>query len=240
VSQARPDVRSVFVLWDVDHTLIENNGVNKETYAKAFELLARRPAEHRAETEGRTDPEIMQKMLANHGIAMKEEYLGRIPQVLETAMLANVSQLRARGYALPGARAALEALHGRAGIVQSVLTGNIRPNAFTKLSVFGLDTYLDFEIGGYGSDDSVRPNLVAIARRRAAAKTGILFDEATTVVIGDTPRDVQVGRDGGAHVIAVASGSDSMERLRDEGAKVVLADLRDTDALVKAVLSFQS
>ena len=29
------------VLWDIDHTLIENHGVNKETYALAFKLLTR-------------------------------------------------------------------------------------------------------------------------------------------------------------------------------------------------------
>jgi beta-phosphoglucomutase-like phosphatase (HAD superfamily) len=61
------------------------------------------------------------------------------------------------------------------------------------------------------------------------------FDAGNTVVIGDTPRDVQAGRLGGAYVVAVASGSDSVERLRAEGADVVLADLTDTDAVVAAV-----
>ena len=39
---------SILVLWDIDHTLIENHGVNKETYALAFRLLTERAAEHRA------------------------------------------------------------------------------------------------------------------------------------------------------------------------------------------------
>jgi hypothetical protein len=35
------------VLWDVDHTLIENSGVSKENYALAFEFLTgRAPAPH--------------------------------------------------------------------------------------------------------------------------------------------------------------------------------------------------
>jgi phosphoglycolate phosphatase len=239
VSQAPVSGRPVLVLWDVDHTLIENNGVNKETYARAFQMLTGCPAEYPAETEGRTDPEIMRKMLANHGVDLADSDFARLPEVLKAAMTSNASRLRERGHILPGAREALTALREMPGIVQSVLSGNIRPNAFTKLSVFGLDRYLDFEVGGYGSDDSVRANLVGVARRRASAKFQVAFDETTTVVIGDTPRDVQAGRNGGAYVVAVASGSDSVERLREEGADIVLPDLRDTGAVVGVIKSRQ-
>jgi uncharacterized protein YbjT (DUF2867 family) len=43
------------------------------------------------------------------------------------------------------------------------------------------------------------------------------------------------GIKGGARVVAVATGSDSAEDLRAEGADIVLADLRDTRAVVQAV-----
>jgi len=158
--------------------------------------------------------------------------------VLETATVANASRLRDRGHELPGARDALAALQGMPGIVQSVLSGNTRPNAYTKLSAFGLHEYLDLEVGGYGSDDDVRANLVGVAQERASAKYGVSFGPATTVLVGDTPRDVRAGLDGGAHVVAVASGSDDMESLRKAGADVVLPDLRDTQAVVRAVTQF--
>jgi phosphoglycolate phosphatase-like HAD superfamily hydrolase len=106
------------------------------------------------------------------------------------------------------------------------------------LAAFDLDRYVDFEIGGYGSDDEVRANLVNVAQKRAAAKRGERFNRANTVLIGDTPRDVQAGRFGGAHVVAVASGADGADALRAEGADIVLPDLRNTDAVVKAVTSF--
>jgi hypothetical protein len=32
--------KQVLLLWDVDHTLIENSGVSKAVYARAFELMA--------------------------------------------------------------------------------------------------------------------------------------------------------------------------------------------------------
>jgi phosphoglycolate phosphatase len=239
VSQVPADVRPVLVLWDVDHTLIENNGVNKETYAKAFELLTGHRAENPAVTDGRTDQEIMLNMLISHGLEPGGDYLARIPEVLEIAMSSNASRLRERGHELPGARDALEALQSTPRIYQSVLSGNIKPNAITKLSIFGLDAYIDFDIGGYGSDDRVRANLVGIARDRASAKVSAAFDNTTTVVIGDTLRDVQAGLNGGAYVIAVASGADSVERLRDEGAHVVFPDLKDTQAIVDTVTGLQ-
>jgi phosphoglycolate phosphatase len=233
-------VRTLLVLWDVDHTLIENHGVNKETYAYAFELLTGRRAEHPAQTEGRTEPEIMRNMLLRHGIEPTTEYVARMPEVLEAATSEKAAVLRERGCELPGARDALAALQATPGIIQSVLSGNIKPNALTKLLVFRLDEYIDFEVGGYGSDDDVRSNLVGVARERASAKYGVKFDKTTTVLIGDTPRDIQAGRNGGAYVVAVASGSDSVEALLAEGADIVLPDLRDTRAVVDAVTGFAS
>lgn len=227
--------RSLFVLWDVDHTLIENGGVSKENYERAFDILAARPLLHTVETDGRTDPEIMRNMFVAHGVDSTKLSLDDIFDALEKAMSANTSRLRERGYAMPGAREVLSALQQALGVVQSVLTGNIRPNAFAKLSAFGLDPYIEFEVGGYGSDDKVRSNLVAVARGRALAKYGIVFDKSTTILIGDTTRDVQAAIDGGAQVIAVATGIDSMDQLREAGADVVLADLRDTASIVKII-----
>jgi phosphoglycolate phosphatase-like HAD superfamily hydrolase len=228
----------VLVLWDIDHTLTENHGVNKQIYAYAFQLLTGKRADHLAQTDGRTEPEIMRNMLLAHGIEPDADHVARMQEVLETATLSKAAVLRDRGHELPGARDALSALQRSGGIRQSVLTGNIRPNAVTKLSLCGLAGFIDFEIGGYGSDDEVRANLVGVAQQRATAKYGTRFDKANTVLVGDTLRDVQAGRNGGAHVIAVATGLDSTAALRAEGADVVFPDLRDTHAVAEAVRSF--
>lgn len=239
LNQLHADDRPVLVLWDVDHTLIENSGVSKENYERAFEMLTGRRPEHPVHTDGRTDPEIIANMLAAHGIRIADGDLSRVSDVLENAMTENFSRLRERGYELPGARSALSTLQELPGVVQSVLTGNIRPNAVAKLSAFGLERYLDFEVGGYGSDGNVRSSLVAVARERAFTKYGVKFDPATTLLVGDTTRDVRAGRDGGAYVMAVASGVDTMEQLRAEGADVVFPDLRDTSAVVGVVKRLQ-
>ena len=230
-------VSAILVLWDIDHTLIENHGVNKETYALAFRLLTGREAEYQARTDGRTELEIMRDMLALHGIEPTADHVARMPEALESATLVNAGALRERGHELPGARDILAAFQASAGIVQSVLSGNIKPNAVTKLSAFGLEGFIDFEVGGYGSDDEIRANLVAVAQARATAKYGETFDKANTVLVGDTPRDVRAGRDGGARVVGVATGSDSIESLRAADADAVLPDLRDARAVADAVTS---
>jgi phosphoglycolate phosphatase-like HAD superfamily hydrolase len=108
-----------------------------------------------------------------------------------------------------------------------------------KLSAFGLDGYLDFEVGGYGSDNDVRAKLVQVAQQRASTKYGVSFGPTTTVLVGDTPRDVRAGLDGGARVVGVASGSDSMDVLRDAGADAVLPDLRDAGTVVRVITQFR-
>jgi hypothetical protein len=57
----------VLLLWDVDHTLIDNGGVSKANYALAFELLTGRPATVPAKTGGRTDVEIVESLLRDNG-----------------------------------------------------------------------------------------------------------------------------------------------------------------------------
>ncbi|MBF6080557.1 haloacid dehalogenase-like hydrolase [Nocardia cyriacigeorgica] len=223
------------VLWDVDNTMIANGGVSKETYAGAFELLTGRPAEFRPRTGGSTDLLIMRDLAERHG-AVLTEGPENIFGVLEKSLLVRRADLAARGRALPGVRAALDALARMDGAVQSVLTGNIRPNAFVKLDTFGLAGHpLDWDIGAFGSDDHVRANLVGIAQRRAAEKYGVPFVRDNTVLIGDTPNDVRAGLEGGAKVVAVARGSDRAEVLADAGADTVLPGLEDTGSFLAAI-----
>src|SRR5260370_36906829 len=115
-------MRSVLVLWDVDHTLIENNGVNKETYARAFELLTGRRAEYPALTEGRTEPEIMHHMLLAHGIEERDDYAARGPEIVEPATLENANRLLDPGHVLPWSRRVLTQVQVTSSVVLSVVS----------------------------------------------------------------------------------------------------------------------
>ncbi len=235
----RQEVR-MLVLWDIDGTLVSAAGVGREVFAEAFRVvMGRDPAGvdgRMVAMAGRTDHEIALEFLAVHGVTDGEAYLPAFTDALAAATDARAQWLAEHGHALPGAEAALAALRREPGVVQSLLTGNIEPNAVVKLAAFGLDSYVDFEVGGYGSDGRHRASLVEVARRKARAKYGTVFDPSTTVLVGDTPLDVAAGRQGGSRVVAVATGPFDTGELRAAGADAVLPDLRDTAAVLRAVL----
>ncbi len=121
-------------------------------------------------------------------------------------------------------------------VVQSVLTGNIRALAGVKLGALGLARYLDLDAGAYGSVSDVRADLVQVARRNAAARYGPDFGGLATVLVGDTPLDVQAALATGARAVGVASGSFTAAELAAAGAHAVLPDLTDTAAALAAIL----
>jgi phosphoglycolate phosphatase-like HAD superfamily hydrolase len=226
------------VLWDIDGTLVQAGDVGRDIFTEAFQaVLGRAPDQVAARMlamAGRTDPEIALEFLAAHEIAEAdgERHLPAFSEALATAAL-----IRERGRALPGAREILAALGRSDGVVQSLLTGNVQPNALLKLASFELDGYLDFDVGGFGSDNRHRPSLVEVARAKAEGKYGTAFAGPATVLVGDTPLDVDAGRAGGARVVAVATGPYGVAELEATGADAVLADLRDTEAALAAILA---
>jgi phosphoglycolate phosphatase-like HAD superfamily hydrolase len=223
------------VLWDVDHTLIENAGVSKEIYAAAFTTLTGRAPTQLAPTEGRTDPDIMAEMLHGHG--ERDLPWPTIERALEQAGIEHRHALAERGAILPGVLDLVAELARRNDVVQTIVTGNIRANAEVKVSSFGLVQWFDLDVGGYGSDDQVRSRLVAIARGRAAVKHGSEFGRPeNAIVIGDTPRDVEAARQGGAEILAVASGIHGLDELRASGATLAIPSLVDTAAVMALLL----
>jgi phosphoglycolate phosphatase-like HAD superfamily hydrolase len=231
------------VLWDIDGTLVQAGDVGRDIFTEAFQaVLGRAPDQVAARMlamAGRTDPEIALEFLAAHEIAEAEgeRHLPAFSEALVTALAAKAALIRERGRALPGAREVLDALGRDDRVVQSLLTGNVEPNALLKLASFELDGYLDFEVGGFGSDHHHRPSLVEVARTKAERKYGTAFAGSATVLVGDTPLDVAAGRAGGARVVAVATGPYGVAELESTGADAVLADLRDTEAALTAILS---
>jgi phosphoglycolate phosphatase-like HAD superfamily hydrolase len=228
------------VLWDIDGTLVQAGEVGRDIFTEAFQaVLGRAPDQVTARAlvmAGRTDPEIALEFLAAHEVAEGASHLPAFSEALVTALAAKAAVIRERGRALPGAREALVALGRTEGVVQSLLTGNLEPNALLKLASFELDGHLDFEVGGFGSDHHHRPSLVEVARAKAERKYGTSFPGTATVLVGDTPLDVAAGRAGGARVVAVATGPYRAGELRSTEADAVLDDLRDTEAALAAIL----
>ncbi|MGH4020847.1 MAG: HAD family hydrolase [Pseudonocardiaceae bacterium] len=229
------EIDRTLVLWDVDHTLIENSGVSKATYSRAFEMLTGRSSAVPPATDGRTDFEILSNLFEVNSLTAPPQYRRAFERALTAAMNENCEGLKARGYALAGAEDTLAALARIPNVIQSVLTGNIANNAREKLAAFSLDLYLDLDVGGYGSDDIVRSRLAAFACRKVFERYGVEFDRSSTIMIGDTVRDVRAALDGDASIIGVATGPNSSCELLDAGANAAIENLEDFDEFIRVL-----
>ena len=236
---------SRLVLWNIDLTLIDVDRITRDAYAEAFRRVTGRPMVQLPQLPGRMESEIFFEALAlNEAVPSGlpspatpggEELLARFSFELANSFAARRSQLLEQGRLLPGAAEAVAEVAARPGVVQTVLTGTIKPNAVEKLRAFGLEEFFDVEIGGYGSQVYPKGAQLMMTRSRAAEKYGVRFDEDSTVYIADSTRDVAAARTGGARCLAVATGRSTMSELRKAGADVVFDDLSDTPAVVRAV-----
>jgi phosphoglycolate phosphatase len=228
-------------LWNIGLTLLDVARVNRAAYAEAFRAVTGRPLIQVPQMAGRTDSETFFEALAVNATGPRagdpagEELLGRFVTQLAMAFRARRDLLTAQGQLMPGALDAVTKVWRLPGLVQTVVTGSIRPNAIEVLRAFGLARYLDTDIGGFGSEVYSKGGMLLNARGRAAGKYRADFTEHTTVYIADSTRDVEAAGIGGARSIGVASGRSSAGELRDAGADVVLDDLADTAAVVAAV-----
>lgn len=223
---------TLFVLWDIDHTLLQTRGVGGEVFAEAFEAATGRAmSAGMAKAAGHTEPVLLRKTLHLNGITEAgTEVSERFFREQAAGYRGREEELRTRGRVLPGVEAALRSLDRQPHVLQSVLTGNTQAAARIKLATFGLDHRLDLDVGAYGDDDEERPALVRIAMHRAQQQSGIEFqDPRQVVLIGDTPKDVDAAKASGVRVIGVASGSSAPDDLREAGADRVLGSLDGVD-----------
>ncbi|MEU6352894.1 haloacid dehalogenase-like hydrolase [Streptomyces sp. NPDC047072] len=227
------------VLWDIDRTLLYVGEIDRQVYRETFaEIVGYQVERLSARGTGVTMPLAIRAMLLDNGVPEDRvsELLPLMVELLPERLAAHTEDLLRHGRLMPGAVAALRTVQGRADLIPTVVTGNLKANAVLKLSTFGLDSFLDIESGGYASDDHHRPALVGIAQQRAQAKYGVLFDRSNSVIIGDSLEDVRTGREGGGvPVIGIASGTTSAAELERVGADVVLRSLEDVEALETAI-----
>jgi phosphoglycolate phosphatase len=215
--------------------------VSRDAYADAFGRVTGRPLAALPQLAGRSDTEIFFESLYLNDVptgtdeVADAELLARYCWELEAAFAMRQDEMLTQGRLLAGAREAVAAAAGLPGVVQTVLTGTIKPNAISKLRAFGLDRFFDLEIGGYGSDAYPRGSLLLLVRGQAGEKYGTPITEDSAVYIADTVRDVEAAAIGGARSLAVATGRATLTELREAGADLVLAGLSDTNEVIAAI-----
>lgn len=226
--------QTALILWDVDHTLVTIGEVSREIYEIAFAEFTGQPLHKMADMTGKTERAILTETLALHGISDSENKFDDFYVMLARAANTLRDRMRTAGYRLPGTMETITEL-AKHNVVQSVVTGNLKPIAMTKLEVFELTDFLDFEVGGYGSDGATRSPLIRQAWKRAQRKYNQSFEPDRVVVIGDTPLDVAAAREVGVRTVGVATGGSTVDELTTAHAHAVLPDLTDTSAVIQAI-----
>jgi phosphoglycolate phosphatase-like HAD superfamily hydrolase len=234
-------VASILVLWDVDYTLIEPGRLGRMLYEMVFADLYGRDLPQPGTMAGRTDSAIALEVLAAAGLPEPRQALPAFQAAMAARAPGLFEAAKRLGRVLPGAAEALAAIacRSRPGqrIVQALLTGNIRSLAEVKLGSLGLLDHLDLDAGAYGDVHEIRAELVPVARRNAAAAYGADFGGEATVLIGDTPLDIEAALATGARAIGVSTGGFGAAQLAAAGAHYVLPDLTDTASLLSAILA---
>jgi phosphoglycolate phosphatase-like HAD superfamily hydrolase len=225
------------VLFDIDGTLLSGDGTARRAFEGALTQVFGSPGDPRVRYDGKTDRQITRELMRAEGHDDAE-----IDRRLDATVAAYLERLRREVAVgerhferLPGVAELLDALEVRDDVVLGLLTGNVAGGAAVKLAAAGIDR-ARFRVNAFGCDAEHRPELPAVARRRAHELLGLELAGEDLVVVGDTPADIHCARPLGARAVGVATGRYSVEELAEHAPSAVVPSFRDTDAALAAIL----
>ena len=223
------------VLFDIDGTILQSNGAGRRAMLTALREVFGTPGPEDHRYDGKTDPQIVREVmrLEGHHDAHIDERMDMLMSLYLSRLEHELQHVDTLVH--PGIFELLATLEGRKDTVLGLLTGNLREGAYAKLRAAGIDPDL-FRVGAFGSDHEQRPELPAVAKRRAKDELGVDVEGEELVVIGDTPADIECGRSLGVRAIGVATGSYTVEELLRCGAYAAFETLADTDRVVSAIV----
>jgi len=225
------------ILWDIDGTLVRAGDVGAVIFDVAIEKRLGRPPAGRIAMSGKTDPQIVLEYLTEFDLPDDHDHLPAILQGIEAELAAQADLIRAHGMVLPGIVELLPRLAARDDVDQTVLTGNIAPNAMVKVAAFGLDWWLNLAMGAYGSDNADRNALVPVALRKVKEARGVDYSPDQVWVVGDAPNDLACARAAGVRCLLVATGRPTFDDLAALQPDALRHDLSDVDEIMDLLLS---
>jgi phosphoglycolate phosphatase len=220
------------LLFDVDGTLIHSGGAGRRAMHMAFEeIYGIEDGFKNISMYGMTDPLILKKALANHGLEWRKQDEERFKNLyikyLSTEIYTSLPQKRI----MPGTVELLDTISQRENLIRGLLTGNWEKGAKIKLGFFKLNHY--FELGAFADDSEIREDLVPIAVKRCEKLREIELKPEDVYVNGDTPLDILCAKPHGARTLVVATGIHTKEELLAENPDSFFPDLTDTTEIMK-------
>ena len=225
----------ILLLFDIDGTLITTGGAGFRAMKRAVEDECGVP--HALEgipVAGRTDSIILREALAAiDGRVLDLPLRDRIQARYAGYLQEELVRTGGGPGVCPGIRPLLQALQADDRFDLALLTGNFSQTAAIKLGYF--DLWAPFPWGAFGEDAVYRNDLLPVAYERYAQRTGRPADPRRTVIIGDTPHDVECARAGLARSVCVTTGQFDRDALQEAGADVVFHELSDVDLVIEVL-----
>ena len=221
------DYSPVVLLWDIDGTLLRGRKAAVTAWQVAVQAELAADIDWQAlDTSGATDVSIALQICAQ---------AGREATAVAPLLARYVEELTVRlqddpAVALPNAREVLAHVDAASGYANLLLTGNLRRAAEVKLSSCGLGEFC--WDGAFGESGPERNQVAAAARQLVSETWG---NTVPLLVIGDTPRDIAAARFIDAAVIAVASGTHSVESLAQHRPDYLLPALPSPEEFIGIV-----
>ena len=210
----------MLLLWDIDGTLVEGLGVGRRAMVRTFaKLFGIADAFADIVMSGKVDPSIFREAVKKNGIEgwpdhlplIQETYLQELAQaMIETPVRVN-----------PGILESLNHLRHK-GYLHALGTGNLQQGAHQKMQSCDLLDY--FPTGGF-ADGLFERNAVIARAKTISQRHYNLSADYPTLVIGDTPRDVEAAHVNGMPCLALASSRFSVADLQEVGADWVMEEM---------------
>jgi len=138
----------------------------------------------------------------------------------------------ANSFVLPGVKDLLEYLSKTDSLIV-LYTGDSPGIVNQVFRVTGLDKYFLFAV--YGTDAESRAGMIRLAIDRAEKISGKTFKDKEIVIIGDSIRDIDAGKEFNALTIAVATGFHSENELAKHRPDFLFRSLEDYLEVITAV-----
>jgi phosphoglycolate phosphatase-like HAD superfamily hydrolase len=220
------------ILWDIDGTLLSTGTVGRRALEEAARAVAGLEEIPKVKMSGKTDQRILREILEAAGVERLGELLPEAMALAIELLATSRDQLREEGVVHPGVGTLIDNLGHTPGVRQSLVTGNLAPNARVKVTTLGLHAHIDFEVGAYGDDHHDRNELVPMALERVQRLRNETYEPDEVWVVGDTEHDLACARAAGVRCLLVGTNWDGKQDLSGLEPDAFVDDLSDTDALL--------
>jgi phosphoglycolate phosphatase len=225
------------ILFDIDGTILRfKDSLSRKVFSDIIEKIlgASLPEDKLPSFAGMTDLKIIMDTADLMGISRKE-FEELLPffwdEMIQTfGPLCNYENL----YLLPGITDLIMYFDQNPDYQLGLLTGNVKECAYLKLKPFALDSYFPF--GAFGDEHYNRNVLPEIALLRANAYIGNdIFFPDNSIIIGDSPKDIECAKINGIKSLNVATGNFTKLELEDLGSDFCFEDFSKTDEVINKI-----